>query len=92
MDARDWIELAVFTLTAAGVLVATVRYIDGQIGNLKLDIAKRVAQVDKELSDKVSVGEYNRRHEDLERRTRAIERWQDHANGRYRHEYGQEDE
>lgn len=47
----------------------------------------------RELSDKVSVGEYSRRHEDLERelrnyidasekRIRRIERWQDVANGR----------
>lgn len=83
MDARDWIELGVFILALGGALIACVRYIDGQITSLKLDIAGRTSDVDRQLSDKMSIGEYSRRHEDLEKRIRLIERWQDHANGRY---------
>lgn len=92
MDARDWIELGIFLLAAIGGLIAVIRYIDTQINGLRLSIIDRAATVDKELGDKVSIGEYTRRHEDLEKRLRLIERWQDHANGRARFYYPKEGE
>lgn len=92
MDARDWIELGGFLLAAIGGLIGVIRYIDTQISGIKLKISERTLDVDRKLGDKISIGEYNRRHEDVERRIRALERWQDHANGRYRHEYDKEDE
>ena len=84
MEARDWISLGILLLMAGGTLVACIRYIDSQIGLLKLALLDRTLSVDKEMADKISIGEFNRRLEDLERRIRLVERWQDHANGRYR--------
>lgn len=92
MDARDWIELGVLVLAIAGTLVTIVRYIDTQITSLKLKMLDRSAAVDRQLNDKVSIGEYGRRHDDLEKRIRNIERWQDHANGRARFYYPDKDE
>lgn len=92
MDARDWIELGVFLLASVGSIIAAVRYIDNQIAEIKLGISKRTVDVDRLLSDKLSIGEYNRRHDDLEKRIRLIERWQDHANGRARFYYPDKDE
>lgn len=92
MDARDWIELGVLVLALASSVIASVRYIDSQIVDLKLKISERSARVDNQLNDKISVGEYTRRHEDMEKRIREIERWQDHANGRARFYYPGKDE
>lgn len=50
-------------------------------------LAGVVRYLDKQLADKLSIGEFSRRYEDLEKRVRAIERWQDHANGRARFYY-----
>lgn len=40
-----------------------------------------VRYFDKQIADKISIGEYDRRHEDLERRLREVEKWQARANG-----------
>ena len=49
---------------------------------LAAGLAAMIRYVDTQLSDKISIGEYDRRHEDLERRLRNVERWQDRVNGR----------
>lgn len=85
MEAHDWIELGLFVLAAASALIGSIRYIDSQISAMKLKIADRVSSVDRELADKLSIGEYNRRHEDLEKRIRVIERRMDYRNGMERY-------
>ena len=92
MDARDWIELGVFLLGAIGGLVGIVRYIDAQISNIRLKISDRALDVDRQLSDKISIGEYNRRHEDMEARVRRVERRLDFRNGMDRYHSKEGDE
>lgn len=81
MDAHDWIEFAILGVAVAGGLIGIVRYVDAQVAHMLI-----------QLTDKMSLGEYQRRHDELEKRVRAIERWQDHANGRARFYYPGEDD
>jgi hypothetical protein len=83
MGDSAWIALGGVFLAFVSMLVGAVRYFDNQIFALK-DLINDNKDL---LGDKISIGEYTRRHEDLERRVRIVERWQDHRNGMY---YGQD--
>lgn len=76
-----WIAFGLLVVAILTALAALTRYVVGVL-----------REFDKQLGDKLSIGEYTRRHEELERvirviieqRLRAVERWQDQLNGQIR--------
>jgi cytochrome c biogenesis factor len=76
-----WVAFGLLVVAILAALGALIRY-----------VVSVLRDVDKRLDDKLSVGEFTRRHEDLERalrvnyeqRLRSVERWQDQLNGEIR--------